>query len=249
MENLASVDSAKLREIAQKYSPYLAEIRKRILLTVSVWGIATIFGFVFYEKIIRFLIGKLSLSGVNIVFTSPFQFVNLAITCGIATGLVIVFPIITFQLMSFLRPALKKKEYRMVMTLIPFSMVLFAIGFLFGTVVMKWQIQIFLERAVSLGIGNFLDISKLLSDVLLTSTLMGVGFQFPIVLLILLRLGIIKHHTIAKLRLWVYLGSLLFAILLPLDSIIIDILLSLPLIILFEGTLLLNRILGTKKKG
>jgi sec-independent protein translocase protein TatC len=114
---------------------------------------------------------------------------------------------------------------------------------------MKWQIEIFLAQSVSLGIGNMLDISRLLSVVMITSALMGVAFQTPIILLILLRLGIINRAKLAKARPWVYLGSFIFAILLPPDSILADILLTLPLVILFEFTLLLNRIFLRRKPG
>ncbi|KKS98821.1 MAG: TatCy [Candidatus Woesebacteria bacterium GW2011_GWB1_43_14] len=232
MKNVSSAD---------KYSPFLIEVRRRILFTLSVFAISTIVGFVSYEQIIRLLVGALSLNGINIVFTSPFQFINLAIACGFGVGLVLVFPLIIYQVLSFLKPALRKKEYKMIIRFIPLSFVLFLVGFSFGAMIMKWQIQIFLERASSLGIGNVLDISHLLTTVLLTSTLMGIGFQFPIVLLLLMRIGVIKHEKLSKRRPWIYLGSFIFAILLPVDSILADIFLALPLIILFELTLILNR--------
>jgi len=137
----------------------------------------------------------------------------------------------------------------MLIWFLPFSLFLFLTGFLFGFLIMKWQIQIFLARSVSIGIGNILDISRLLTIVLLTSAFMGIGFEFPIVLLLLMRFGIIKHQQLAQKRPWIYLGSFIFAVLLPPDSILADILLSLPLIILFEFTLLLNRILERSKRG
>jgi sec-independent protein translocase protein TatC len=62
-----------------------------------------------------------------------------------------------------------------------------------------------------------------------------------------MRTGIIKHHQISKQRLWVYLGSFIFTVLLPADSILADILITLPLIILFELTLILNRIFERRK--
>lgn len=234
-------------DIVKKYAPFLQEVRKRLLSTLAVFAFATIFGFAFYEKIIKFLINFLSLSGINIVFTSPFQFINLAISCGLVTGLLASFPLLISQVLSFLKPALSQKEYKTVVRFLPFSLFLFLIGFSFGALIMKWQIQIFLERSVSLGIGNILDISRLLSAILLTSALLGVGFQFPIVLILLMRLGIIKPFFLYKIRKWVYLGSFIFTLLLPPDSILADILLSLPLIILFEFTLILNRILERKR--
>ncbi len=238
--------SPELKAILDGYSPFLAEVRKRILFTLLVFGIALFAGFFLYESIIKFLIEILGLKGINIVFTSPFQFINLAISCGIATGLVFSFPILVAQILTFLKPALEKTEYKTVIGFLPVSFILFLMGFLSGAFLMKWQIEIFLAKSISIGIGNVLDISNLLTTILLTSALMGVAFQFPIVLLLLMRLGIITGKQLSKKRKWVYLGSFIFAILLPPDSILADIILALPLIILFEFTLILNRIFEKK---
>lgn len=248
MGNISPVLSSELVKIKKRYSPFLKEVRKRLLFILYFFIAAMFLGFIYYEKIIKFLIDLLSLKGINIVFTSPFQFINLSISCGVATGLIATLPLFIAQILFFLKPALRGKEYKIVIRLLPFSAFLFLIGFTFGALIMKWQIDIFLARSVSLGIGNVLDISRLLSTVLLTSALLGVGFQFPIVLLLLMRLEIIHPQDLSKKRKWIYLGSFIFALLLPPDSILADILLALPLIILFEFTLLLNRILQRKSK-
>jgi sec-independent protein translocase protein TatC len=160
---------------------------------------------------------------------------------------VIVFPLIIFQILSFLRPALKRKEFQTVASFIPLAILLFGAGFSFGILIMRWQIQIFLTRATSLEIGNILDISRILSTVLLTAVLMGIGFQFPIILYLLMKLGVVQSTHLNKWRKWVYLGSFIFAIMLPPDSLIADFLLTLPLVILFELTLVLYYIFGRKK--
>lgn len=247
MENIKSPETSELNELVSKYSPFIIEIRKRLLLTVCVFAVAAVIGFVFYERIIRLLIDILNLKEVNIAFTSPFQFINLAISCGIATGLVFAFPLLLYQVLSFLKPALREQEYKMIVRFLPFSIVLFLIGFSFGVLIMKWQIQLFLSKSVELGIGNLLDINRLISTVLLISVLMGIAFQLPIIIPLLTSIGIINHSQLSKQRPWVYLGSLFFTILLPLDSILADVVLALPLIILFELTLIFNRIFGRRK--
>ena len=246
MDTFKSSESSDLDELISKFSPFLNEIRKRILYTSVVFAVAAVVGFVFYERIIKFLIDLLSLNGVNIVFTSPFQFINLAISCGIATGLLLTFPLIIYQILSFLKPALKVKEFKMLVKFFPYSIILFLSGFSFGVLVMKWQIQLFLSKSETLGIGNILDISQLISTVILISSVMGITFQFPIILLLLMRIGIISHENLSKKRTWVYLGALIFSILLPLDSILADFLLVLPIVVLFELALLLDRLYGKR---
>lgn len=247
MENINPLESPQVKAVIDNYYPFLVEVRKRVMFTLIFFVLATISGFVFYEKIIKLLVELLSLKGVNIVFTSPFQFINLAISCGFAAGLILTSPIVIYQIVSFLKPALRKREYNLVVRSIPFTLILFLSGFAFGTFIMKWQIELFLTTSQSLGIGNILDISSLLNTIILTCTLLGISFEFPIVLLILLRLGIIKPASLRKIRLWIYLASFIFAIFLPVDSIVADILLALPLIILFELTLILNQLMSFKK--
>ena len=234
------------KSLLAKFSPFVNEVRKRLLFVVYVFISATILGFFIYERVIRFIIGSLDLQGVNIVFTSPFQFLNLAISTGVSMGVVFAVPLLVYQLFSFLKPALKPREYKMIVGFIPVSVILFIVGFAFGAFIMKWQIEIFLASSLSLGIGNILDVSRLLSMIIMTSAFIGAGFQFPILLLILLRLGVLKHKQLAGVRKWFYVGSFIFAILLPADSILADILLAMPLILLFELTLLSSRIFGKK---
>lgn len=62
-----------------------------------------------------------------------------------------------------------------------------------------------------------------------------------------MRFGVVKHQQLSRKRPWFYLGSFIFTIFLPLDSVLADILLSLPLIILFELTLILNKILEKRR--
>lgn len=241
MENFTSFDTSSLKKISDEYSPYLAEVKKRIIFTLIFFVITTIAGFTFYEQIIKFLITIFSLEGINIVFTSPFQFINLAISCGIVIGIICTFPLLLFQVLFFLKPALKEKEYKMLIRLLPVSLFLFVVGFVLGSYIMKWQIELFLNKAVALGIGNILDITKLLTTVLITSGCMGLAFQFPVILVTLLRLGIVKKKQLTKVRGWVYLGSFLLVLLLPVDSIMADLFLTIPLILLFEGTLFMSR--------
>ena len=241
MDDLVNFPTPELKEIVSKYSHFLVEVRKRLFATFILFVTVTFIGFFFYEPIIRSLIQLLDLNGINIVFTSPFQFINLAISCGVSLGIIVCFPLLVSQVIFFLKPALRKKEYNLIVRLIPFAFILFVLGFIFGAVIMKWQIEIFVSKSVSLGIGNILDISKLLTTVILTSVLMGVAFQFPIFLLVFLKIGLIKRHWLIKYRTLIYVASLIFAIVLPPDSIIADFLLSLPLIVLFELTLFIDK--------
>lgn len=229
------------RNIA-KYLPYLVEIRNRFLFIGLLFLSASIVGFSFYERITGFILKFFSFEGVNIVFTTPFQFFSLALNCGLAVGVVVVIPIVVFQLLNFLKPALKPKEYRLFISILPLSMILFSGGFVYGVTMMKYVVQIFYQSSLKLQIGNFLDVEDLLSSILVTGVLLGISFLFPIFMTILMQLKIIKHQHFVKQRAIAYLIGIVFVILLPPPDLLSDIILFTPLAVLFELTLILNRI-------
>jgi hypothetical protein len=73
-----------VQENINRYFPLLSEVRKRLLFVASIFILSGVIGFFYYEKIIVFIIKLLDLGGVNIVFTSPFQFLNLAISSSLS---------------------------------------------------------------------------------------------------------------------------------------------------------------------
>ncbi len=241
MDVSSNVPAVNIEDYFVKYLPFLSEIRKRLFFTLAVFLIANVLGFLYYQKIITFSLSIFNLKGINIVFTSPFQFVTLAFSSGFLVGTIVVFPLLLSQILSFLKPALHPKEYTLLLSLLPFSLVLFIAGFTFGLGMMRYIISWFYQSSTELQVGNFLDISKLLSQILTTSTTMGIAFQFPIILTILVRLKVIKYHVLEKRRLWAHGAALMFAALLPPADLLSTIVLFVPLALLFEGTLLLNR--------
>lgn len=231
-----------IQENINRFLPFLVELRKRILFIFSVFFIFSTLGFFYYEKIIIFILKLLDLQKINIVFTSPFQFVNLSISSAFTIGIISIFPLFIFQILSFLKPALKQKEYRLLTILLPVGMLLFVGGFYFGAMMMKYLLALFFKKSIELNISNMIDISTLLSSIINTSTLMGLAFQFPVVLTLLLRLNVVKHRFLSQQRPFVYCAVIIFAALLPPTDILSLLLLTFPLVFLFEITLLLNRL-------
>jgi sec-independent protein translocase protein TatC len=70
---------------------------------------------------------------------------------------------------------------------------------------------------------------------------MGVVFEMPIILTILMRMKIVKRSYLVKKRRWVYAATIIFALLMPPTDILSLTLLTVPLWFLFEIALLLNK--------
>lgn len=224
-----------------RYTPYLSEVRKRLLFIVSIFLIAWTVGFIYYRQIVLFIMNLFDLQGINIAFTSPFEFISLAFNAGLLLGVSFTLPFILFQFFSFFKPALRTNEYRLILSFFPLNIILFVIGFGFGVFMMRFVISIFAQRTAELQIENLWDINLFLTQIVFTALLLGLFFQLPVILSILLKLGALKYSGLTKKRPYIYAVGLIFVVLLPPTDLFSLVAMYLPLVAMFELTLLFNR--------
>lgn len=243
--------SPEVRAAMEKYMPYLEEAQRRLLISSLILLGGAIIGGFNYKTILTFIMGRFDLTGINIVLTSPYQVIELAVQTGIYTGIAITFPLVIYNIMAFLKPALDPEEYKVIVSMLPLSIFLFFSGFFFGVWIMNFIITIFTRASLEFSIGNIWDISRFFGQILFSGVTLGLIFQFPIVLTVLLRFQIITQEILTKRRPYFYAASLIVAAALPPTDIFSLIMLVLPMLVLFELTLLLNRgqaIIPTRKK-
>jgi sec-independent protein translocase protein TatC len=236
-----SIITPEIQAAIDRYLPYLEDIRKKVLIVVGVFLTTTLITGFNYQTLIKFALKGFNLEGINMVLTSPNQIIELGVTTGMFCGLLVAAPLLVYFLLSFLKPALSPPEYKLIISLIPASFILFILGFGFGIWVMRFVVGLFAQTAIGLDMSNLWDISMFFNQILVSGLLLGFLFQFPIVLTILMRLKVIQRQMLVNQRVYVYAGILIIAAILPPTDIFSLLFLTIPLFLLFEITLLLNR--------
>ncbi len=234
-------DPNSIDALTARYLPYLKEIQKKLLILTGIVFGSGIFGFIYYQKILSTILGFFSFKGITMVLTSPYQFFDLAINTGLATGVVVAVPLFIYFILSFLKPALAPKEFKQIINMVPFAFILFVIGFGFGIYVMQFVISIFSETASSFNVGNIWDISQFFSQTIIMGVCLGLIFELPVIVSVLIRLNLISKATIAKNRKIVYAAIIIMAAFLPPNDIISLSILTIAPLFLFELALLLNQ--------
>lgn len=234
------IDNPAVKEAAKTYGPYLEEAQRRLLRTLIVFFAAALIGALEYKRILNFIMNRFDLTGINIVLTSPYQVIELAIQTGIYFGLLVAVPVLIYNLITFLKPGLEDEEYRFLTSLIPVSLGLFVTGFLFGVWVMNFIIDLFSKATTDFAISNIWDISRFFSQILFSAILLGLVFQFPIVLSALIRFNFVTKKKLIEWRPFVYVAALIFAAALPPTDVFSLVLLVMPLFVLFEITLIVS---------
>lgn len=227
-------------ERVQEYLPYLEEIRRRLYRGVLLFCALFLTGFFSTSFIVKHALLLMHVQGVTIATTSPFQFADLAMDCGFFIASVVIFPYVTYTLFSFISPGLTRREKRKIFLLVPVSIILFALGFIYGVGIFYYGLTFLAQININVGIVNIWDISMFVSQIFLTASLLGILFEFPVALTFLMHLGIIKPELLRDKRKVAIAAIFIFVALLPPTDGISLILMSVPLVGLYEMTLLLN---------
>lgn len=198
-------------------------------------------GFLSAGVILKKILYLVHIDQVIIATSAPFQFADIAMDVGFFLGIIVSFPYTIYSISAFVAPALTRKEKRMLLKTIPISAGLFILGFVYGFFILYYALGLLASINIHLGIANFWNIGQFLSQVLVTSALLGLVFEFPLLLSLLIKLAVITPETLKKnRRIAFFLGVCLTSLLPPTDGVSL-LAMALPLVLLYEITILLNR--------
>ncbi len=224
----------------QKFLPYLEDIQKRFYSSTLIIIFVFFLGFFSAGFIVKKFIFYFHLDNVTLATTSPFQFANIAIDIGIFCALLVGLVLFMYHFFMFAHSALTKKELHKLLLSIPISLFLFLIGFSYGFFILFYSFKLLALINVSLGIQNIWDISLFLSQIVITSALLGLVFQMPLILTLLIKLKIVSVSLLqSKRRLVILLLCVLVSLLPPTDGLSL-LAMTLPLYLLYELTILIN---------
>ncbi len=125
--------------------------------------------------------------------------------------------------------------------MLPISLVLFIAGFAFGTWVMQFVISIYADTTSTFNVSNIWDVSHFFAQMIIMGLCLGVVFELPVLLTVLLKLKVITKKQVADNRKLVYAGILILAAVLPPNDIFSLTIITVVPLFLFELTLLLNQ--------
>ncbi len=157
-------------------------------------------------------------------------------------GLVLGFPFIFYQVWSFLKPGLKFKEKKMAKGIVFYVSFLFFLGISFGyLVVAPLSIQFFGSYQISPDIRNDFTISSYMSTILSTVFYTGLFFLLPVIIFLLSKVGLITPEFLKKYRKHALVIILILSALITPPDVISQIIVSIPILFLYEIGILVSK--------
>ncbi len=234
-------DMDTFKEFMQDYLPYLEEARRRLMFTVVVFGALFVAGFFASPYIIKALVEFLAFENVQYAVLSPFQLLSTSFDVGLFFAVTFSLPLIIAEIYEFLASAFTKQERKIFHRYLILAVVLFIMGFMYGGAVLYYAAWAVASVNSTLGLANVWDISQFISQALVTSSLLGLLFEYPLILSALMRSGIVPRQYLVRGRRVAIAATVVIVALLPPTDGVSLMIMSVPLIGMYELTLLLAR--------
>jgi sec-independent protein translocase protein TatC len=225
---------------------HLTELRTRLIRSVIAVAITTILSFIFWRQIFNILVYPAG--GTYFIYTELTEMIGTIMRVCLAGGIILATPYLTYEFIMFVAPALTPKEKRYVYIILPWIALMFAGGVVFGYfILIPPAINILTSMGsefatAQIRIGNYVSV--------VTRLLLAIGlvFELPVVSTFLARLGIISSKWLAsKRKIAIILAFILAAIITPTFDPINQSLVAVPLVLLYELSIWLARLVQKKK--
>jgi sec-independent protein translocase protein TatC len=181
---------------------HLAELRRRLIISIVAVTVGAIVAFVLYNRILGLLIGPYRTATHNpnakFIFTDPLEGFTTRLKVSGFGGLTLASPVVLWEVWRFITPGLRRSEKRYAIPFIVASVVLFLLGGLVAMITFPQALK-FLIGVGGTKLTPLFTAGKYLNLVMLMIAAFGVAFEFPI-LLVFLELA--RVLTSQKLRKW-----------------------------------------------
>jgi sec-independent protein translocase protein TatC len=225
---------------------HLFELRNRLIKSVIAILVATLVCFVFAKQIFQILI--LPAEGINLVYIEMTEMIGTYMKVCLIGGIILAMPYLIYHLLMFVSPALTRKEKKYIYIVLPWIAFMFLAGVAFGYFVLippatKFLITFGSDIATpQIKIGNYIGlVSRLLLAI-------GLIFELPAITTFLSKLGIITPQWLSRKRKpAIILAFILAAIITPTFDPINQCLVAVPLIVLYEMSIWLAKLVQPKE--
>ena len=216
---------------------HLDELRTRIFVALGALAIGFTIAFVFRGHLLHWLNAPLPSDKQKPITLSPAEPFLTSMKVSLLAGLALAFPVVIWQLWSFLAPAVEPHAERTVLMFVLLATVLLVAGIAFGYWVVLPKAVHFLTNFDDQYYNAQLRARDYYSFVITVMLAIGIVFELPIFLLALVRLDVLSTYTLRRNRRLGYFIAAVVAVLLPGIDPVTTTFEIIPLIALYEASI------------
>lgn len=228
----------------ETFISHLIELRTRLLRAIVAVVVVLLCLFPFAKDIYALLAAPLLHAlprGATMIATDVTGTFLVPLKVTLMAAFLIALPVVLYQMWAFVAPGLYQHEKKLVVPVIVSSFFFFLLGMSFAYFFVFPIAFGFFASYAPAGVQMMTDIDKYLSFVLTMFIAFGVTFEVPVIVIVLVRLGIVSLETLRSIRAYVIVGAFVVGAVFTPPDVVSQLLLAVPLWLLYELGLLLAR--------
>ncbi len=231
------------------FTEHLEELRKRLIVCFIAVGVGFVLSYGFKEKLFQILtrpLIRVMQTGDKLIFTGLPEAFFTYLKVAFLSGIILAAPVIFYEFWMFVAPGLYDKEKRLMVPIVVLSTVFFVGGAFFGYfIVFPYGFKFFLGFASEIirPLPSMREYLGFASKLLLA---FGLVFELPLIITFLARLGMVSVSFLKKNRKYALLLFFMGAAILTPPDVVTQIMMALPLILLYEISIIGARVFGKK---
>ena len=237
-------EEEEISDVEMSFLDHIEELRWRIIYSLIGILVFTIIAWIFIDPLIEVVLLKPARdANASLQNLRPFGQLFLYFQVAIVIGIIASLPNIFYQLWKFISPALKSNEKKYVLWIVTFSTFCFLVGIAFAYFVMLPLTMKFAAQFGTKEIANEFAIDEYMSIIISVMLASGVVFELPMISFFLSKLGILTPKFMRKYRKHaIVIIMILAAILTPGTDPVSQVILAVPLVLLYEISIFISKI-------
>lgn len=222
---------------------HLTELRKRLIVVAIAFIVSLGIGFAIAAKILNFI--KMQPTAVNVDW-NVFGFTDgimIYFKCALLLAILFTLPVLLHQIWLFVKPGLSENEAKGTFLFIPVSFFLFLAGVSFSYFILfPMMLNFMSDINQSIGATETYGMSQYFTFMFNLIIPVGIVFEMPVVIMFLTKLGIVTPMSLRKMRKIAYFVLVIIGVLISPPDFMSDILIIIPLFVLFEISILVSSV-------
>lgn len=230
-------------------SDHLRELRNRIIVSLLVFVVGIVVCFAYADPFVSMLTALGEQYGYVFVYIRPQELLMVYFSMSLLGGLVMALPVIAYEVYAFCSPGLKKTEKSMMLLGLTFGTLFFCLGVLFAfKITVPFMLRFLIGFSDNVAVSASISIQEYINFLMMVFTIFGVIFELPVLSVILTTLGIVRPEWLIAARKPMIVGIFFVAAIITPPDIVSQIMVAIPIIFLYELSIILSKVVYRMKR-
>ena len=239
----------KQKEQSMTLTGHLRELRNRLVICIVCLIVSSLVGLHYAPELVELLTDIGKSYGYSYVFIAPQELLMQYFSIALLAGVCITFPMILYHIWAFVQPGLQKNENFLFLSAIFFGLICFVTGIIFAyKIMLPFMLHFLIGISAGSSITASISVQNYITFLLTIFMIFGIVFELPVISVLLTQMRLLKVEWMKKGRRVIIIVIFLVAALITPPDIVSQIMVAIPMIGLYEISIIICSVLMKFRK-